>query len=171
MDKHNNHIVGIFPGTFDPVTLGHIDIMVRASKFVDKLYVGVAETTHKHQTLFNAEERLKITKEAIEDKCTAKEKAKIEVVLFNELLIEFAESVGATVIVRGLRNTADFEYEFQMAGINSYMSRNIENLLLMAKDRHQFISSTFVKDIARLDGDVSHFVTDNVVAELKKKHK
>jgi pantetheine-phosphate adenylyltransferase len=162
-------LIGVYPGTFDPVTLGHLDIIERAMKVVDHLVIGIADSPGKGP-LFTAEERLNMMKTDVANNKKLKGKS-IEVVAFSKLLMHFVEEVGARVIVRGLRAISDFEYEFQMAGMNSYLDEDIETVFLMAQDKHQFISSRFVKEIGRLGGDVSYFVTPNVVKELKKRFK
>ena len=148
--------VGIYPGTFDPVTNGHLDIIARAARVVDRLVVGVAENIGKGP-LFGLEERV----ELVGEECaaiSARAGTPIDVVSFGTLLIRFARETGATMLIRGLRAVSDFDYEFQMAGMNYRLDPAIETVFLMASEHHQFISSRFVKEIARLGGDVSSFV-------------
>ncbi len=148
--------VGIYPGTFDPVTNGHVDIIARAARLVDRLVVGVHENAGKGP-LFPLDERVELV--AAETEAIAKRTGTaIEVTSFSSLLIDFAHSVDAGVIVRGLRAVSDFDYEFQMAGMNSRLDSAVETVFLMASEHHQFISSRFVKEIARLGGDVTSFV-------------
>lgn len=161
-------LVGVYPGTFDPVTLGHLDIIERAMKVVDHLVIGVADSPGKGP-LFPIKERVALMETDIANNKKLKGKS-IEVVPFSKLLMRFVEDVEARVIVRGLRAISDFEYEFQMAGMNSYLNEEIETVFLMAQDKHQFISSRFVKEIARLGGDISHFVTPNVAQALKEQY-
>lgn len=152
--------IGLYPGTFDPITLGHIDIIRRASALVDRLVIGVAINRDKGP-LFSLEERV----EMIEQECGVLSKQTgTEIVAhpFENLLIKCARDVGAQVIVRGLRAVADFEYEFQMVGMNRALDDSIETVFLMAEARTQAIASKLVKEIARLDGDVSKFVTPPV---------
>ena len=153
--------IGIYPGTFDPVTLGHTDIIKRATHVVDHLIVAVARNDGKGP-LFATDERVEMVKSVL-DGVTSKG-AVVEVRAFDGLLMHFCQSVGASVIVRGLRAVSDFEYEFQMAGMNARLDPMIETIFLMASERQQFISSRFVKEIGRLGGDISSFV-DPVVAE------
>ena len=148
--------VGVYPGTFDPVTNGHIDVISRAAKLVDRLVVGVAENVGKGP-LFPLAERVELVR-AETDLIAARTGAVIEVVSFAGLLVDLARSVHASVIVRGLRVVSDFDYELQMAGMNYRLDSGIETVFLMATERHQFISSRFVKEIAKLGGDVSSFV-------------
>jgi pantetheine-phosphate adenylyltransferase len=162
-------LTGVYPGTFDPVTLGHLDIIERALKVVDHLVIGVADNPAKNP-LFSIEERVALMQTDIVNNKKFKGKS-IEVVPFSKLLMHFVQEMGARVIVRGLRAVSDFEYEFQMAGMNSYLNEDIETVFLMAQDKHQFISSRFVKEIGRLGGDISHFVTPNVVKEMKRKYR
>ena len=159
--------IGIYPGTFDPLTNGHMDIISRATKVVDTLIVCVAEHTGK-DTLFTLSERLEMIQEEVRILDDAI-KTSVEVRPFKTLLMDFAESVEASVIIRGLRAVSDFEYEFQMAGMNARLNNEIETVFLMASDRHQFIASRFVKEIGRLEGDVSHFVSSRVKKELIKR--
>lgn len=159
--------IGIYPGTFDPLTNGHMDIISRATKVVDILIVCVAEHTGK-DTLFTLSERLDMIQEEVRILDDAI-KTSVEVQPFKTLLMDFAESVEASVIIRGLRAVSDFEYEFQMAGMNTRLNNEIETVFLMASDRHQFIASRFVKEIGRLGGDVSHFVSSRVKKELIKR--
>jgi len=150
------HRVGLYPGTFDPVTNGHLDIIARAARLVDRLVIGVAENIGKGP-LFPAEER----RDMVAAECasiTARTGTPIEVAGFDSLLVAFARSVGAGMIIRGLRAVSDFDYEVQMAGMNYRLDPDIETIFLMASEHHQFISSRFVKEIARLGGDVSSFV-------------
>ncbi|MBT3556835.1 MAG: pantetheine-phosphate adenylyltransferase [Rhodospirillales bacterium] len=158
--------IGIYPGTFDPVTLGHTDIISRAQKVVDKLVIAVAGNDGKGP-LFPMTERVALLEEDIAPLRTNGH-ATIEIVSFDKLLVNFVTDVGASVIVRGLRAVSDFEYEFQMAAMNARMQPDVETIFLMASDRYQFISSRFVKEIARLDGDISHFVSPAVAAHLKQ---
>ena len=167
--KKSTQLTGVYPGTFDPVTFGHLDVIERALKVVDHLIVAVADNTGKGP-LFPVKKRVEMIRTDLENNRKIKGKS-WEVVPFNELLMKFVEEQGARVIVRGLRAVSDFEYEFQMAGMNSYLNDKIETMFLMAQDKHQLISSRFVKEIAALGGDVSHFVTPNVVKELKKRLK
>ncbi len=156
--------VGLYPGTFDPITLGHIDIIRRASALVDKLVIGVAINRDKGP-LFSLEERVSM----IEQECASlSEQTGTEIVAhpFENLLIDCAHDVGAQIIVRGLRAVADFEYEFQMVGMNRALDDSIETVFLMAEARHQAIASKLVKEIARLHGDVSKFVTPPVNTAL-----
>jgi len=148
--------VGLYPGTFDPVTNGHMDVIGRAARLLDRLVIGVAINTGKGP-LFPLEERV----ELVRAECgpiAERTGAIIEVVPFEGLLIGFAQQVGAGMIVRGLRAVSDFDYEFQMAGMNRRLDQSIETVFLMASETNQFISSRFVKEIARLGGDVSTFV-------------
>ena len=159
--------IGLYPGTFDPITLGHVDIIRRASALVDKLVIGVAINRDKGP-LFTLEERV----EMIEAECAKlSEQTGIEIVVhpFENLLIHCARDVGAQVIVRGLRAVADFEYEYQMVGMNRVLDSSVETVFLMAEARHQAIASKLVKEIARLDGDVSNFVTPLVQEQLLKR--
>lgn len=160
-------LIGVYPGTFDPVTLGHLDIIERALKVVDHLVIAIADSQSKGP-LFSVEERKLLLETDMKNNKKMVGKS-YEVVSFSKLLMEFVQDMKARVIVRGLRAVSDFEYEFQMAGMNAYLNRDIETMFLMSQDKHQFISSRFVKEIARHGGDVSHFVTPNVVRALKKK--
>jgi len=148
--------VGVYPGTFDPVTNGHVDIIARAAKLVHRLVIGVAENVGKGP-LFPLEERVELVR-AETAQIAQQTGTVIEVRSFGGLLVAFARSVNAGVIVRGLRAVSDFDYEFQMAGMNHRVAPEIETLFLMASERHQFISSRFVKEIARLGGDITSFV-------------
>jgi pantetheine-phosphate adenylyltransferase len=157
--------IGLYPGTFDPITLGHMDIIRRATVMVDRLVIGVAINRDKGP-LFPLEERVAM----IEAECaTLTRQTGVEMVVhpFENLLIDCAADVGAQVIVRGLRAVADFEYEFQMVGMNRALNDKIETVFLMAEARHQAIASKLVKEIARLGGDVSKFVTPAVNTALR----
>jgi pantetheine-phosphate adenylyltransferase len=148
--------VGLYPGTFDPITNGHVDIIGRAARMFDRLVVGVAANAGKGP-LFPLAERVELVAAELAP-IAARTGAEIEVRAFDSLLIHFAQSVGAGVVVRGLRAVSDFDYEFQMAGMNSRLDGNIETVFLTASERHQFISSRFVKEIAHLGGDITSFV-------------
>jgi pantetheine-phosphate adenylyltransferase len=163
-----NERIGVYPGTFDPITNGHTDIILRATKIVDRLVIGVARNIGKGP-LFSTEERVEIVTEEIAHFADAATRKRVEVRPFENLLMHFAMEVGASVIVRGLRAVSDFEYEFQMAGMNNRLNPGIETVFLMANDRYQFISSRFVKEIAQLGGDVSHFVSPRVVSHIAKR--
>ncbi|MBL8697481.1 MAG: pantetheine-phosphate adenylyltransferase [Alphaproteobacteria bacterium] len=156
--------IAIYPGTFDPVTNGHLDIIGRGTVLVDKLIVGVAVNAGKGP-LFALSERVALLEEEIRHLPPAVG-AKIEVRPFQSLLIRFAEECRANVILRGLRAVSDFEYEFQMAGMNHRLNPRVETVFLMASETHQFISSRFVKEIARLGGDVTSFVSKRVAARM-----
>ena len=159
--------IGLYPGTFDPITLGHTDIIHRASMLVDRLVIGVAINRDKNP-LFSLKERV----DMIERECfTLSELTNTEIVAhpFENLLIDCAHDVGAQMIVRGLRAVSDFEYEFQMVGMNRAMDSTIETVFLMAEAKHQAIASKLVKEIAILNGDVSKFVTESVRNKLKQK--
>ena len=152
--------IALYPGTFDPITLGHIDIIRRAARMVDRLVIGVAINRDKGP-LFSVEERVAL----IEAECVQlAQETGVEIVVhpFENLLIDCARDVGAQTIVRGLRAVSDFEYEFQMVGMNRQLDDSIETVFLMAEATHQAIASKLVKEIARLDGDVSKFVTPAV---------
>ncbi len=159
--------IGLYPGTFDPVTVGHLDIIRRACSLVDKLVIGVAINRDKGP-LFSLEERVAM----IEAECAQiAAECGVEILAhpFENLLIHCAEDVGAGVIIRGLRAVADFEYEYQMVGMNRAMNDRIETVFLMAEAQHQAIASRLVKEIARLEGDVSKFVTPQVKMALMAK--
>ena len=160
--------VGVYPGTFDPITNGHTDIILRATKIVDRLVIGVAKNIGKGP-LFTTDERVAIVKEEIAHINGGEVQKRIEVRPFDNLLMHFAVEQGASVIVRGLRAVSDFEYEFQMAGMNSRLNATVETVFLMSADRYQFISSRFVKEIGQLGGDVTPFVSARVAARIKKK--
>ncbi len=157
--------IALYPGTFDPMTLGHLDIMKRASKLCDKLIIGVAINRSK-SPLFGLDERVEMVENVVEP---FREYIDVEVKPFDGLLIHFVESMGASMIVRGLRAVSDFEYEFQMAGMNDRLNPDIETVFLMADPQFQTIASRLVKEIARLGGNVSQFVTPEVEIRLKDK--
>ncbi|MGE0117621.1 MAG: pantetheine-phosphate adenylyltransferase [Dongiaceae bacterium] len=157
--------VAIYPGTFDPITNGHMDIIRRATRVADHLIVAVARNAGKNP-LLGVDERLELVRAEIADLDRPAAGRRIEARPFDNLLIHFAQSVGASMIVRGLRAVSDFEYEFQMAGMNSRLDPNVDTVFLMASESHQFISSRFVKEIGRLGGDISSFVSPRVAARL-----
>jgi pantetheine-phosphate adenylyltransferase len=161
-------LTGLYPGTFDPVTLGHLDIIKRAVKLVDHLVIGVATNAAK-EPLFTLEERVAMVLSEAEK--LAAGHATIEVVPFSSLLVKFAAQVGASVIIRGLRAVSDFEYEFQMVAMNQRLNTEIETVFLMADPRHQAISSRLVKEIALLGGDITPFTTPAVAGALIKRCK
>jgi pantetheine-phosphate adenylyltransferase len=163
----NDPRIGVYPGTFDPVTNGHMDIIDRATHVVDKLIVAVAVNAGK-DPLFTLEERT----EMLEADIAAHNRRKgttVEVMPFDTLLMHFVDSVGAGLIVRGLRAVSDFEYEFQMAGMNARLNDKVETVFLMASDKNQFIASRLVKEIGRLGGDVTPFVSAFVKGKLMEK--
>src|SRR4029078_6108605 len=159
--------IGVYPGTFDPVTSGHMEVIRRSLRLVDKLVIGPAINIGKGP-LFALEERIEISKEDIVDS-PPDDKARIEVVPFEGLLIQFARQVNAKVIIRGLRAVSDFEYEIQMANMNARMEPNVETIFLMASDRHQFIASPLVKDMSRVCADTSKFMSKKLYERLKRK--
>lgn len=153
--------VGIYPGTFDPITLGHADIIRRGARLVDKLIVGVTTNPSK-DPMFSTEERLAMTRREV----AALGLGNVEVVGFNALLVKFARRQGATVLIRGLRAVADFEYEYQMAGMNQQLDDDIETVFLMADVSLQPIASKLVKEIARFGGDIAPFVSQAVCDDV-----
>lgn len=157
-------LTAVYPGTFDPMTLGHEDLVRRASRLFERLIIAVAAGHHK-RTMFTIEERLEIARE-LSDKYP-----NIEVIPFRGLLRDFVVEHGGKVVVRGLRAVSDFEYEFQMAGMNRKMMPEVETVFLTPSDQYQFISSTFVREIATLGGDVSQFVSPSVKARLEERIK
>lgn len=159
--------IGIYPGTFDPITKGHLHIIKRASKLVDTLIISVAENANK-KPLFSQEERVDLVKADIQalkvdSNCT------IEVRAFNKLLVDYAHEVEASCIFRGLRAVSDFDYEFQMTGMNLHLAPEIETVFLMAADQWQFVSSSFIKEIHTLNGEVQDFVTPATLRALDEK--
>ena len=160
--------IGLYPGTFDPVTLGHLDIIERAVKLVDHLVIGIANNPSKTQA-FTLKERVAMMRRETAP-LAGDGRAKISVATFDSLLIHFAKQVGAGIIIRGLRAVSDFEYEFQMVGMNQRLDPEIETVFLMADPRHQAIASRLVKEIAALGGDVAPFTTPPIAQALKKRY-
>ncbi len=164
--KSGKYLTGVYPGTFDPVTKGHLHLIRRASRMVDRIVIGVADNQRKGP-LFNLKERVAMLKADIanmHDKGCV-----IEVRPFKGLLIEFARDEKAACIFRGLRAVSDFEYEFQMTGMNAKLDPGIETVFLMASDKWQFVSASFVKEICSMGGKIDEFVTPQVAEKLKKK--
>lgn len=156
--------IGVYPGTFDPVTNGHVDVISRAARLLDTLVVGVAINVGK-APMFTLAERVAMVEHEVAG-IAAANSTTIRVQPFDTLLIHFVRSVGARVIVRGLRAVSDFDYEFQMVGMNARLDPEVETVFLMASEKHQFIASRLVKEIAMLDGDISQFVPRAVHARL-----
>ena len=159
--------IGIYPGTFDPITNGHTDIIRRAARIVDQLVIGVARNDGKGP-LFATDERVEIVRDEVAHLENG-DAERIEVRAFDTLLMSFAQSVGAKVVIRGLRAVSDFEYEFQMAGMNRRLFPEVETLFLTPSEEHTFISATIVREIATLGGDVSKFVQPRVARALAEK--
>ena len=149
-------VIAVYPGTFDPITLGHLDLVRRACNLFDQVVVGVAMAHHK-KTMFTLEERLSLTREALKD-CT-----NVQVKTFDGLVIDFAASFGATTMVRGIRSMTDFDYEFQLAGMNRRLAPKIDTVFLNTLDVYQCISSTLVREVNSLGGDVTQFVSPSVL--------
>ena len=157
----------IYPGTFDPITLGHIDVIKKSLNIFDKLIVGTTDNVNK-KYFFSIEERISIIKNSL-FKDLRLNKNKITVIAFNSLTIDLCKKYKASVIIRGLRAVSDFEYEFQLAGMNKKLKSNIETMFLMSDVENQIISSKFVKEIAKLNGNINKFVTKSTVKMLKNK--
>ncbi|MFM7558387.1 MAG: pantetheine-phosphate adenylyltransferase [Alphaproteobacteria bacterium] len=155
--------IAIYPGTFDPITFGHIDIIKRASQLFDLLIIATAKDSNKNP-LFTMDERVELINQEISQIAS-----NIVVEKFEGLLVDFARQKNAKIIVRGLRAVSDFEYEFQMFGMNSKLDSNIQTIFLPASENHHFIASKLVKEIAKLNGDISKFVTPNVAKNLFSK--
>ena len=160
-----NNITAIYPGTFDPLTFGHLDLISRGSELFDNIIIAVAENNNK-KTLFNSIERQKIIEEVIND---THPNNQIEIKIFSGLLVDFVEKEKARAVIRGLRVLSDFDYEFQMAGINSRLSNKFQTVFLMASENQQFVASRYVKEIFNLNGDISTFVPKIVLKHLENK--
>jgi len=154
--------IAVYPGTFDPITNGHTDLVSRAARVFPKVIIAIAESPHK-QPLFNLQERIQLS----ENQMAHLEN--VEVVGFSNLLVEFVQQIGASVIIRGLRAVSDFEYEFQLASMNRHLAPAVETLFLTPDEDYSFISSSLVKEIARLNGDVSEFVCEEVQQSMRKR--
>jgi pantetheine-phosphate adenylyltransferase len=154
--------IAVYPGTFDPITNGHTDLVARAARVFPKVIVAIAESPHK-QTLFSLDERIALSQKQLGHLDT------VEVVGFKNLLAEFVQQIGATIIIRGLRAVSDFEYEFQLASMNRHLAPRVETLFLTPDEEFSFISSSLVKEIARLDGDVSEFVAAEVQQAMRQR--
>jgi pantetheine-phosphate adenylyltransferase len=160
--------VAIYPGTFDPITYGHIDVIKKALKLFDKVVVSVSDVSNKNY-LFNSKERIEIVNKAL-FKDLKLDKKKILVVSFNSLTTDLCKKYKSNVILRGLRAVSDFEYEFQLAGMNRKLNNNIETIFLMSDVENQIISSRFVKEIVKLNGDIRKFTTKTTIKSLKEKY-
>ena len=160
--------VAIYPGTFDPITYGHIDVIKKALKLFDKIIVGVSDVSNKNY-LFNSEERINIVNKAL-FKDLKLSKKKISVVSFSSLTTDLCKKYKSNIILRGLRAASDFEYEFQLAGMNRILNNNIETIFLMSDVENQIISSRFVKEIVKLNGDIRKFTTKSTIKSLKEKY-
>jgi pantetheine-phosphate adenylyltransferase len=154
--------VAVYPGTFDPITNGHTDLVARAARVFPKVIVAIAESPHK-KPLFSLGERISLSRKQMAHL------ANVEVVGFNSLLADFVQQIGATIIIRGLRAVSDFEYEFQLASMNRHLAPKVETLFLTPDEEFSFISSSLVKEIARLDGDVSEFVAAEVQQAMRQR--
>jgi len=159
----------IYPGTFDPITFGHIDVIKKALKIVDQIIVAVSDGNNKNY-LFSADERISIVKKALFQDLKFK-KNKIKIISFNSLTTSLCRKYKSNIILRGLRAVSDFEYEFQLAGMNRKLNNNIETIFLMSDVENQIISSNFVKEIAELNGDIKKFTTKSTIISLKNKLK
>ena len=160
--------VAIYPGTFDPITYGHIDVIKKALKLFDKIVVGVSDVSNKNY-LFNSDERINIVNKAL-FKDLNLDKKKITVVSFSSLTTDLCKKYKSNIILRGLRAVSDFEYEFQLAGMNRKLNNKIETIFLMSDVENQIISSKFVKEIVKLDGDIKKFTTKSTIKSLKEKY-
>ena len=160
--------VAIYPGTFDPITYGHIDVIKKTLKLFDKIVVGVSDVSNKNY-LFTAEERINIVNKAL-FKDLKLSKKKISVISFSSLTTDLCKKYKSNIILRGLRAVSDFEYEFQLAGMNRKLNNNIETIFLMSDVENQIISSRFVKEIAKLNGDIKKFTTKSTIKSLKDKY-
>ena len=160
--------IAIYPGTFDPITFGHIDVIKKSLKLFDKVVVAASEGNNKNY-LFDSEERIKIIKKALFFDLKINPK-KIEIVTFKSLTTDLCKKYHSNIILRGLRAVSDFEYEFQLAGMNRKLDTNIETIFLMSDVENQIISSRFVKEIVRLKGDIRKFTTKSTIKSLKEKY-
>ena len=160
--------VAIYPGTFDPITFGHIDVIKKTLKLFDELVIGLSDGNNKSY-LFNADERVEIVHKALFSDLKM-DKKKIKIIKFSSLTTDLCKKYKSTVILRGLRAVSDFEYEFQLAGMNRKLNKNIETIFLMSDVENQIISSKFVKEIVRLKGDIKKFTTKSNIKSLKEKY-
>jgi pantetheine-phosphate adenylyltransferase len=160
--------VAIYPGTFDPITYGHIDVIKKALKLFDRIVVGVSDASNKNY-LFNSDERIEIVNKAL-FKDLGLNKKKISVISFSSLTTDLCKKYKSNIILRGLRAVSDFEYEFQLAGMNRKLNNNIETIFLMSDVENQIISSRFVKEIVKLNGDIKKFTTKSTIKSLKEKY-
>ncbi len=156
------HRTAVYPGTFDPITNGHTDLVARAARVFSKVVVAIAESPHK-KPLLSLDERILLSRNELRGL------ENVEVLGFSNLLVEFVQQIGAGVLIRGLRAVSDFEYEFQLASMNRHLAPNVETLFLTPDEEYGFISSSLVKEIARLDGDVSEFVSDEVRQAMRRR--
>ena len=159
--------VAVYPGTFDPITFGHIDVIKKALKLFDNVIVAASEGANKNY-LFNSTERIEIIKKALFYDLKL-DKNKIDIISFTSLTTDLCKKYKSNIILRGLRAVSDFEYEFQLAGMNRKLSNNIETIFLMSDVENQIISSKFVKEISKLKGNISQFVTKSVIKSIKEK--
>ena len=161
--------VVVYPGTFDPITFGHIDLIKKSLKLFDKVVVALSDGNNKDY-LFDANERKEIVSKALFSDLKIEE-SKVEIIVFKSLTTDLCKKYNSNIILRGLRAVSDFEYEFQLAGMNRKLNNNIETIFLMSDVENQIISSRFVKEIARLNGDIEKFTTKSTIKSLKKKYK
>ena len=159
---------GVYPGTFDPITFGHIDVIQKSLKIVDQVIVAISDGDNK-KYLFTIEERIKIVNKALFSDLKFK-KNKVKVISFNSLTTDLCKKYKSNIILRGLRAVSDFEYEFQLAGMNRKLNKNIETIFLMSDVENQIISSRFVKEIVKLNGDIKKFTTKSTIKSLKDKY-
>ena len=161
------HKTAIYPGTFDPITYGHIDVIKKSLKIVDKLIVATTDTSEK-EYLFSANERIDILKKSLFNDLKM-DKKRIKIISFDDLTVKICKKFKASIIIRGLRAVSDFEYEFQLAGMNKKLDKKIETVFLMSDIENEIISSKFIKEIAKLKGDLKKFVSKSVIKEIQQK--